>query len=203
MKARNALLGVVAVICVALQFGGSLPLSSVALALWLAVLAFVAPHELRRLWMPRFWLISAVMSLGSGLLLGESDLRIGPLSASSEGLRAGLLMLVRGAFLFSLMGWASRLIVSERVQRGIRRVGLAQFGHALAVAFEVLPSLAERVRPALSGGRAARPRDRAGFVYAAAVGLIRHTALLARSLHAEGADAVDVSPVATRKDPVT
>jgi hypothetical protein len=184
MTGRHALLSVIALGCIALQFGGSLPLSSIALALWLAATALLAPHQLRRLWMPRFWLISALMTLGSGLLLGETDLRIGPIPASTEGFQAGLLMLVRGVFLFALMGWASKLVVSESVQRAIRSVGLAQFGHALAVAFDVLPSLAERVRPALAGGRAARPRDRVGFIYATAVELIRHTALLARSLEA-------------------
>jgi len=182
MKARRAVLGVVAVACIARQFEGSLVLSAVAAGLWLTALSLAARPQLRRLWMPRFWLVSIVMALGSGLLLGKPDLPLGPVTLSRFGLEAGALMLVRGLFLFALMGWVSKLFVDKDVQNAIRKVGLAQFGNALTAAFGFIPSLGERVRPALSAGRGQATGARARRLHLAAVDLVRHAVLLAHSL---------------------
>ncbi|MGC4115653.1 MAG: nucleoside-triphosphatase [Myxococcales bacterium] len=182
MRARRTLLGVVALACIALQFQGALGPSAIATGLWLAALALAARAQLRRLWMPRFWIVSIVMALGSGLLLGKPDLALGPVKLSRFGLEAGLLMILRGVFLFALMGWASKLIVDRDAQRAIRRVGLAQFGNALSAAFGFIPSLSERVRPALSAGKGERAGDRARLLHLAAVDLVKHAVLLARSL---------------------
>lgn len=182
MSARRTLLGVVALACVALQFEGSLALSCVAAGVWLAALALAARAHLRRLWVPRFWIVSIVMALGSGLLLGKPDLSLGPVRLSRFGLEAGALMLVRGVFLFALMGWVSKLFVDRDVQNAIRKVGLAQFGNALTAAFGFIPSLGERVRPALAVGRGERAGARAGLLHLAAVDLVKHAVLLARSL---------------------
>ena len=179
---RRALLGAIAVACIALQFGGSLGLSAIALALWLGALALAARPQLRRLWMPRFWIVSIIMALGSGLLLGKPDLDLGPIKASREGLEAGLLMVVRGLFLVALMGWVSKLIVDDDVQRGIRKLGLAQFGNALTAAFGLIPSLGERVKPALSAGRGSGFFARTKALRGLAVDLVVHTVQLARSL---------------------
>jgi hypothetical protein len=179
---RRPLVATIAIACIALQFGGSLLLSTVALGLWLATLAVIAREQLGRLWKPRFWTVSTIVALASGVLLGRPDLTLGALRLSRAGVEAGALMVMRGGFLFALMGWASRLIVDDDVQRAIRRAGLSQFGNALSAAFGLLPSLGERIRPALSAGRGAGLVNRAQLLHGAAVDLVCHTALLARSL---------------------
>ena len=51
---RSAILGAAAAASVALQVGGSLRWSAVALGLWLLALLVLDRDLLRRLWLPRF-----------------------------------------------------------------------------------------------------------------------------------------------------
>lgn len=179
---RRGLLLLIAAGCVALQFGGSLPLSAAALALWLLALVALSRPHLRRLGRPRLWLVSAVMALGSGLLLGKPDLSLGPLRLSSAGLEAGLLMLVRGLFLVALAGWLGSLVVEREVQGGLRRLGLAPFGAALSAAFGLLPSLQARVGPLLAAERGQGWASRGGRLQRAAVELVVQAARAARAM---------------------
>ena len=172
------LLGVVALFCVAVQFSGTLPLSAVALAIWLAALALFFRPALARLWMPRFWTISVVFAVGSGLLLGEHDVKLWGLSLSSAGLEAGLLMVVRGAFIFGLASWASQAFEERDIQRAARRLGAAWLGAALPSALRLLPELMEQYRLASAG--ASGPRLARG--YEVAVLLMCHTARVAREM---------------------
>jgi len=171
-------MGLAAVACIAVQFPGSLWLSGLALALWLALLLVGDRPALARLWLPRFWLLTLAFALGSGLLLGP---RVGHDLfgvMSREGLRAGLLMVVRGAFIFALASWASRTLTQEELQRSFRRVGLARLGSALGVALRLLPELQVRLRgPAAGGAERGLRRLREKLV-----GLVTESARLAETL---------------------
>lgn len=169
--------------CVALQFGGSLALTTLALALWLAVLAWHARPQLRRLWMPKFWAISLAFALASGLWLGVPDMAVGPLRLSRKGLAAGALMLVRGALIYSLMGWASSLMVDRRVRAAMARLGLAEFGAALSAAFAMIPGLADIVVPAVKAQQWS-PKGLARL-HELGVMLVLHAVDLGRSLESQ------------------
>ncbi len=172
-------LGLLAVACVVLQFGGSLAHSGLALSLWLAALALFKPGVLRRLWMPRFWLLTALFALGSGFLLGPRDWDLGPFRMSSEGLIGGIMMMVRGAFIFSLASWASSSLSGDGLRSLARRLGMGPLADAVGVALKLLPELSQRLVVARSlqpvGGRLR-------FVYGTAVDLITETARLAAEM---------------------
>ncbi|MCL2625258.1 MAG: DUF2478 domain-containing protein [Cystobacterineae bacterium] len=199
MKHRRAFLGVAATVCIVLQLKGDLRLSALSAGLWLLALACADRQPLRRLWMPRFWLLTLLMALGSGLLLGKADWVLGPFKLSKFGLEAGLLMVFRGLFLFALMGWASKLIVDKDVQRAIHKIGLSKFGNALSAAFGFVPLLLERVRVAPLAGRNKRMGARLRLLYPAAVDLVRYAVLLARSLEIPPFVAAVVGPPGSGK----
>ncbi|MCL2178560.1 MAG: DUF2478 domain-containing protein [Proteobacteria bacterium] len=199
MKRRRTFLGVVAVACIVLQFKGDFKLSALSAGLWLLALALADRPQLRRLWIPRFWLITLLMALGSGLLLGKADWEFGPVQLSKFGLEAGLLMVFRGLFLFALMGWASKLIVDKDVQRAIHKIGLAKFGNALSAAFGFIPLLFEQVRIAPLAGRNKNIIPRMRMMYGAAVELVKHAVLLARSLEVPPFIAAVVGPPGSGK----
>ncbi|MCL2013167.1 MAG: DUF2478 domain-containing protein [Cystobacterineae bacterium] len=182
MRRQRAFLGVVAVVCLILQFEGDLKLSALSTMLWLLALALTDRPQLRRLWMPRFWMISILFALGSGLLLGKPDWTLGPITLSTFGLKAGALMVFRGVFLFALMGWASKLIVDKDIQQAIQKMGMAKFSNALNTAFGFIPSFAERARAAPLAGRGEGIATRFRRIYLTAVDLVKHAVLLAHSL---------------------
>lgn len=171
-------MGLLALACVALQFGGQLWLSAVALGAWLVGLALFCRPALRRLWMPRFWLISLLFAVGSGLLLGRRDLQLWGLELSSAGLCAGLLMVARGALIFGLACWASLALAERDIQRAARRLGAAWLGTALPTALKLLPELVQQYHLAA----AQAPGRRLARGYEVAVLLVCHTARLARQM---------------------
>ena len=180
-RARNLGLGLTALACVAVQFPGSLLLSGLALALWLAVLLVYDRASLARLWLPRFWLMTLLFALGSGLLLGRRS--AGGLTGviSVEGLQAGLLMVLRGAFVFALASWASRALAGGALERVFGKVGLARLGAALSVAMSLLPELEQHLQQARRrsfGGAGRRLRSLRRSV----VNLVAQTARLADTL---------------------
>jgi len=153
-RARAWLLGVLAAGCLALQFGGSLVWSIVALGLWLAALAAFHRPLLRRLWLPRFWLAGSVVLVASALLFEPRDLVWGEAAVSSRGLEAGALMVVRGTLIFGLALVASRALAGEGWVRVCRRLGAERVGTAVRAAFEVLPALQQEFRDARAAVRA-------------------------------------------------
>jgi len=183
----------------ALQFSGDLLRSLLALVLWIGTLVLVDRQSLRRLWLPRFWAFSIAIALGSGLLLGERDTVWLGLAISGKGLRAGVLMVVRGAYLFALASWGSRQLTGTGMRRLLRRIGLIRFGEALEVAFGLLPELATTLRRAggeVSGGRGLRG-VRPGHFYQTAVQVVAQTGLLAIRVASEKArPAVETPPPA-------
>lgn len=177
--ASRRLMGLLATSCVLAQLGGGFLPTGLALGVWLAVLGRVDGPALRRLWMPRFWGLSLALALASGALLGTRDVHLFGLGFSRTGLEAGALMLLRGAFVFSLAAWASRALRPEDIQRWAARVGAARLGVALPAALELLPALTDRLRA--DTGREARRRR---GPWALAEGLVCHAAGLAQELTA-------------------
>jgi hypothetical protein len=180
---RRGLLGALGLVCLALQFGGSLAGSSGALGVWLLALLVLDRRALRRLWLPRFWLVGLVFVAAAALLLEPRDLEVAGLGVSSRGLRTGALMLVRGTLIFGLAVVASRALGGAGWLRWCRRLGVERLGEAVRVAFGLLPELQRELRRAgaATAGRPAR-RGRLGGVHEAAVRLVVRTARLAERL---------------------
>ncbi len=164
---------------------GSLLLSTAALALWLALLFLLDRASLRRLWLPRFWLVTLIFAMASGFFLGPRAARGTWSVLSYSGLQAGLLMVVRGAFIFGLASWASRAL-GRNVQQLAARLGVPRLGTALTVAFELLPELESSLRAALAkppaGGTEGREGRGLRRYYGVAVQVIASTAELAGNL---------------------
>jgi nucleoside-triphosphatase THEP1 len=172
-------MGIAALACVGVQLPGSLLLSTVALAIWLGLLAAIDQASLRRLWMPRFWGVTVIFAVGSGLLLGPRRAHGVWSVISPEGLRAGLLMVVRGAFIFGLAAWASRALGGRDLERAFARVGLARLGSALKTALRLLPELKDRLLAATPPARRWQMMRRLPHV---AVDVICETARLAEEM---------------------
>jgi len=139
-----------ALICIALQFTGSMPLSSLSVALWLAVMSLIEPSVLRRLWRPRFWAITLIFAIGSGLVLGQHDMELAGIPISRSGLEAGALMVLRGALIFGMTTWASIALSGETFLRLCRHVGLERLGTSFTLAVRIIPDVDERIRAGLA-----------------------------------------------------
>ncbi|MBW2731955.1 MAG: DUF2478 domain-containing protein [Deltaproteobacteria bacterium] len=166
---------------IALQVTARLHLAALALALWLGALAFADRRALQRLWLPRFWSVTLLFALGSGWLLGKPDIHWGALSFSSVGLHAGALMVLRGAFVFGLMAWASRALARRDIESVAARLGLPHLGAAMPTALALLPELEQRYQHTRQVAR------EQGFVRLAllremAIALVRETAHLALTM---------------------
>jgi hypothetical protein len=179
----------VAIGCVALQFQGRIDLAVLSVAIWLLTLAVVDRRALNRLRMPKFWAIMIVFALGSGLLLGPRDLDVLGVRLSAEGLEAGVLMVLRGVFLFGLTSWAARAVEMSPFRHAAQRVGLGNLAVAVGSAFGALPALIDRLRR--SG--AARG-ERASWVRRAVVDALAETARLADRLAPEFAGGPSAAP---------
>ncbi|MBN1336121.1 MAG: hypothetical protein JXB39_09185 [Deltaproteobacteria bacterium] len=146
----RGLMALLALACVALQFSGALLLATISLVVFLGALTVADRRALARLWMPRFWAFTLLVGLGAGLFLGKRA--AGGVGLSLEGLRAGALMTVRGAFVFALASWGSRALRRRDLERALARVGLGRLGTAAATAFGLLPGLRDRVQVLLPRG---------------------------------------------------
>jgi len=188
-RAADRVLGVLAVACVALQFPGTLALSAVSLAAWLAALAWLDRPALRRMWMPRFFAITVVLALATGVVLGRKDFQAWGVPLSSDGFAAGALMVVRGALIFGLSTWAGPAVAGRRLPGLLRHVGLERLGASAAVALGLLPELQARLGAApriqASAGTGGNPGGRAGRIgrlHARAVSAFCETVRLAEDL---------------------
>lgn len=145
-RLRRRILAATALVAIALQFPGRLSLSLVALALWLAALLAYDRATLRRLWKPRFWLVTLTVSLAGGLVLGRRDIALFGVPLSSAGLSAGALMVVRGALIFGLTTWGAALLTPARLARWGSRLGQSQLTLAASVALRLVPELTSRLQ---------------------------------------------------------
>jgi nucleoside-triphosphatase THEP1 len=177
-------LSVAAVVCIAIQFHGSLLFSALALGCWLASLALLSPRSLRRMWLPRFWLLTIVIAVGSGLLLGERDAALFDVPYSRAGMEAGLLMVVRGAFIFGLTSWGSRELNLAWLHRAARRVGMGNLATAVSTAMGLLPDLKQRLDGARSETAAVDSTLRARLTsgYRKAIDVVARTAEIAEEM---------------------
>ncbi|MCK5799615.1 MAG: DUF2478 domain-containing protein, partial [Deltaproteobacteria bacterium] len=187
-RQHRRLMGIAALACIALQLAGTLPRAAIALAVWLTLLAVDDPATLRRLWRPRFWAFTIALALASGLLLGPHRSASGNTQLFSLiGLRAGLLMVLRGAFIFALASWATRAVSQDGIQRLATRVGLPGLGLAIATGLSLLPDLTRELQHTLGASKAPKVDSatswfcRTGFgrVWRGAVWLVLHTSRLA------------------------
>jgi hypothetical protein len=173
---RGRVLAVVAAGCVALQFPGSLWLSLVALGLWLVALAAIDRAVLPRLWHPRFMVVSAIVALLSGLLLGRRDLTLFGLGLSTRGLQAGALMMTRGLLIFGLTVWGATILAQSPWLRA-----RGALGAAVAAALDLIPDLTARLR-ATWRAHAGEGRSRLGAARAVTADLLFHTVSIAEEM---------------------
>lgn len=182
-RAATAALVVAALAAIALQFPGRLYASAAALAIWLGASALLDHPSLGRLWQPRFILLSSLLALLSGLLLGTPDRRLLGVPVSTAGLEAGAIMLLRAILIVAISASASRLLsgrhasVPATEQKGIRQTA--------AVALELVPQLRSRIRSRITvvGVRQSLAAlGRFGALEEAAVRIVCDAALLGEGL---------------------
>lgn len=114
---------------------------ALALAGLLAIL--LSPEALKRVARDRILPPLAVVSVGIGAMVGHSDLSLGPLALSSQGLFLGLQMMARAlAILLAVYTLTTRLSISTMSDL-FERIGFRGMGFALGVAVNALP-LAQR-----------------------------------------------------------
>lgn len=143
---RVAPLAILAVVVVALQFGGDVWLSVLALAIWLGGLAVFNGVSPRRLFRIRLLASAALVGIGAGILLGEKDLTVAGIPVSTKGMYAGLLMVVRGALIYSMTAWAGELVQKERMLAVMGKIGLENLARAVSAGTGVVPALVETYR---------------------------------------------------------
>ena len=135
---RTLLLAALAALTLAALATGLLPWALPALALWLAALGRLAPAALRRVWRPRFVLLSALLALLAGLVLAPPDAELAGVPLSTRGLVAGLLMVLRSAFVVTAMSWGATLALARAARYSPTRRPL---GAAAATAAQLLPEV--------------------------------------------------------------
>jgi nucleoside-triphosphatase THEP1 len=166
--------------CIALQYPARLELAGLGLGAWLAALALFDRAALARMWHPRFLLITAIVALMSGLLLGTPDTRLFGVRVSSEGFTAGGLMFIRAVLLIGVSAWASRKLVSGAAHSTWGLPG-ASLSAAADLAMELVPALTTRVRERWSRQTAYRGRGM-GAIEKTAVELVFQVACVAEGL---------------------
>ncbi len=158
---------------VALQLSGDLHWSALGLLLALLTARRWDPGALRFLGGKRFWLISFCVGAGAGLLLGRDPVSLWGLSLSTQGLMAGVVMVLRSAALLLALAFLARHLPRERFLSLSGQLGLAPLGPALGTAMDLLPGLQGEWRKTTRGGF--RPQ----VLYAAVVDLLEQTAQIA------------------------
>ncbi len=159
---RDRVLFLLAAACVVLQFPGSVPLAALSLGTWVLALARLDRKALQRMGRPRFWAVTLLLALATGIVLGPRDLTVLGVPLSRQGLSAGLLMVIRGALIFGIASFAGPALAGRRMSRGLARSGMTSLGGAATVALGLLPELKNRLagpgREAPLGPRGLRDR---------------------------------------------
>lgn len=139
------LLAAAAASVIAAATTGRLALAGLALVVWLATLGRCAPQVLKRVWRPKLWIASLVLAAGSGLLLGETDVRVLGIGLSTVGLAAGAWMIIRGILLITLASLVASTLSRGEVLSWLERVGLPGAAGAVHAAVAMLPRAQERL----------------------------------------------------------
>lgn len=180
---HRRLVGSLTAVGFAAQLWGGLAPSALALGSLLAALVLTAPAALRRLWMPRFWLITIACAFGCGLLLGPRDIELLGLPLSRTGLVSGAQMVVRGAYVFAALSWLSRAVSGRGLERLASRLGGRELATSAGHALRLLPSMQSQLRRAGDEIKVEGPRrSRPALALASAVQLVAACARIAESL---------------------
>ena len=119
------------------QFSGDLVASSIALAVWIVVLAIGSRAILRAIWWPKFWVATTIISVLSGILIAWK------LDGAWQwyiGLQATARMMIRGIYVFSLISWITRALRPQECLSVWERIHLPQLGLAITRAYALLPA---------------------------------------------------------------
>ena len=119
------------------QFSGDLVASSIALAVWIVVLAIGSRAILRAIWWPKFWVATTIISVLSGILIAWK------LDGAWQwyiGLQATARMMIRGIYVFSLISWITRALRPKECLSVWERIHLPQLGLAITRAYALLPA---------------------------------------------------------------
>ncbi len=159
IKNRRFLLPV-ALITLAAQFSGQQAASYAAPAVWLIALAIASRPVLRAIWWPKFWALTAAVSVASGVLIAW---KIDGAWQWHLGIQASARMMIRGIYVFSLIGWMTRALRPQECLSVWKRLNLPQLGLAVTRAYALLPAWNETLREIVRN----RPADRRRiFAYA-------------------------------------
>ena len=121
-------------------FKGMFPVLT-SLVLWLLALSIFARPVIKAIWWPKFWLLTAIISLIAGCILGF-DFNADDLAQAFKpllALHATLSMMSRGAFVFSLITWLTRCIRTEEFFSFCNWIRVPELGYSLTQAYEILP----------------------------------------------------------------
>lgn len=107
----------------------------------LGYLKITEPHMLRMVGNPRFWVMGLVLAGLSGLVLGETSHHVFGVPISQDGLKAGLIVVLRASILMSLVMALSSRISPDWLVRMFNKAGMPQAGGAFALGVELLPHM--------------------------------------------------------------
>jgi len=131
------------------------------------------------MWMPRFWSVTLLVALGSGLLLGQRDQVLWGVAISTQGPSAGVLMVVRGAFIFGLAAWASKALAHSGLERLASKFGAHRLVVSTGIAIDLLPEIADRIQKVHSRQDRHGVNSRWRSAYLSAVNLLADCAMMA------------------------
>lgn len=137
----RAILLPIALLTLCAQFSGELVASAAALLVWFTALFFGARRVLRAMWWPKFWLATLAISVLCGVMIAwnlEGAFRV------DLGVEAAARMIIRGGYVFSLVGWLTRCIKPEECLKIWNKINLPELGLAMTRAFALLPIWSDR-----------------------------------------------------------
>jgi len=163
-------------------------LSIISIMAWLLLLIRLDPRTAGRMGTVKFWIISTLVALASGLAFGKPDYLFLGINISRTGIEAGLLMSARAIFIFSLFSFLSIRIGLDNFRKAAAYAGLEQLGTAAAAAFSILPFLKQSIeahhgsRKKVKGKVKKKKRYQLGLIVEEMAGLLFDTASLAEAL---------------------
>jgi energy-coupling factor transporter transmembrane protein EcfT len=134
----------------------------------------------------------AVLAVGLGLLTGEHDLPLGPLTMSSTGLALGIQMTVRAVAILLAIYTVTTGLSLTAVALLLERVGFKGLGFALGVALNALPMVQANFRDALTalrlrgGFQRRRPRAIRLLLLTTITSSVRHAESIVAAAEARG-----------------
>ena len=132
----RAVIAPIALITLIVQLQGELLWSAIAIVIWLGALFIKARPALKAIWWPKFWALTLVVSLISGLILAWD---FSGNWAWQTGFEATARMMIRGCYVFSLITWVTRAIRPSEVLSFWNKVHLPSLGTAITNAYQILP----------------------------------------------------------------